>query len=962
MDRVITPAPDERQTVAPIESAASRPRVRCDAVIPYDPANLPFLPAAIQSTLNQQHADVVVHAVNDGFDDTLDAHIRRDFGDVDNVRLYRNPKPVGPYVTTNRLFDHLVTDFVLIHDSDDLAAPYRAWRSVTALEQTGADVFGGAMEQFVDESADGEYRRELLERAEKRPVLFSGERWPLAPLGAIVNGAMTVRRDAFFRLGGFADWFTDADLEFATRLLAAGYRVHVSDQVTGRRRMHVESLSHRPDAALQQRRDEYHAEMRRRYAHWRCNGFDPREYGTLDRDRTDGKLTLLTPRSQGVARPGRSQGVARPTCWPCSKGDDCENTTACQQAVPHHRRPGVTVGRRVTIHPTANVYSSTIGDDTKIAAYAEIGGTSIGARCKVQAHAFIPPGVTIGNEVFIGPGAIFTNDKYPRAVGHWQRLETTVRYGASIGAGAIIGPGLVIGEHATVGAGAVVVQDVPAWDTVAGNPAASIDTGGDVLMILQPRAIPEAISSLRGLAIDKAWFRAFDEPAVVAAVNDFVQQTRYTNYLIVADDVVVDQSALDCVREMLQRHEAATGYCHLAAGDERVNLTRSPVRMANGNHATWTDYDFLTIDEVRRHRGEFASGFGGWALSGMRRRLWLRYPMRVNGSTKAQSDHDTSLRMGRDGLEWWTHPAAYIHHLKEDANVSLQRDWIVDREPAVVIRDAHSPRPRLTIVIPIWQRWELTLEVLSHYRDVSQQLADTIDVRVLAVGSEGEVSRGVAESAGVDYFEADNEPLWQKYDAGFLEARREAPDAVALVGSNDVFDAVCFSRAMSAIVAGVARPTCWPCPTETKDHCLPASSATRPGADLVGLVDCYLVDQATGDAWYWPGYLPGSDRHGETIAAGRVYGRDLLDKIGWRPYQNAQRTQDASGWSLNDDQASNDLAKQHGAKIVAWRMDEIGTVYQNIKSDHDMNPLAAFQRAYGDALRKVEGGARALVG
>jgi UDP-2-acetamido-3-amino-2,3-dideoxy-glucuronate N-acetyltransferase len=98
----------------------------------------------------------------------------------------------------------------------------------------------------------------------------------------------------------------------------------------------------------------------------------------------------------------------------------------------------------------------------------------IGDRCKVEAFAFIPSGVRIGKEVFVGPQVTFTNDKLPRAVGDWSVTRTIVEDGASIGAGAIIVCGVTIGKHAMVGAGSVVTKDVPAGTLVVGNPARQV--------------------------------------------------------------------------------------------------------------------------------------------------------------------------------------------------------------------------------------------------------------------------------------------------------------------------------------------------------------------------------------------------------------------------------------------------------------------------------------------------------
>ena len=107
-------------------------------------------------------------------------------------------------------------------------------------------------------------------------------------------------------------------------------------------------------------------------------------------------------------------------------------------------------------------------------------GARIGRRCKVSSHSFICEGVTLEDEVFIGHGVMFTNDKHPRATtaagelqtaADWPCVPTLVRRRASIGSGATILCGLTIGEGATVGAGAVGTKDVPPGSVVAGNPA-----------------------------------------------------------------------------------------------------------------------------------------------------------------------------------------------------------------------------------------------------------------------------------------------------------------------------------------------------------------------------------------------------------------------------------------------------------------------------------------------------------
>ena len=141
----------------------------------------------------------------------------------------------------------------------------------------------------------------------------------------------------------------------------------------------------------------------------------------------------------------------------------------------------VVLGRDVQIYNFVNLYGCEIGDETRIGTFVEIQkGARVGARCKISSHTFICEGVRVEDEVFVGHGVQFINDRYPRATradgtpqteADWTLERTTVRRGASIGTGAVILGGIEIGERATVGAGAVVTRDVPPGATVAGNPA-----------------------------------------------------------------------------------------------------------------------------------------------------------------------------------------------------------------------------------------------------------------------------------------------------------------------------------------------------------------------------------------------------------------------------------------------------------------------------------------------------------
>jgi acetyltransferase-like isoleucine patch superfamily enzyme len=137
---------------------------------------------------------------------------------------------------------------------------------------------------------------------------------------------------------------------------------------------------------------------------------------------------------------------------------------------------GVRIWHNVQVRENARIGASCIiGKGAYIDA-----NVTIGANCKIQNYALVYSGATLGDGVFIGPAAILTNDRYPRAVtpdgdlkeaGDWDHGTIVIEDGAAIGAGAVLVTGIRIGRFATIGAGSVVTHDVPPHALMIGSPA-----------------------------------------------------------------------------------------------------------------------------------------------------------------------------------------------------------------------------------------------------------------------------------------------------------------------------------------------------------------------------------------------------------------------------------------------------------------------------------------------------------
>jgi UDP-2-acetamido-3-amino-2,3-dideoxy-glucuronate N-acetyltransferase len=155
--------------------------------------------------------------------------------------------------------------------------------------------------------------------------------------------------------------------------------------------------------------------------------------------------------------------------------------TAANDTLLQRIGPEVRLGRNVRLNAFVNLYGCTIGDDCMIGTFVEIQrDVTIGPRCRIQSHTFVCSGVVLEEEVFVGHGVMFINDRHPTVAatlgGTWKLERISVGAGASIGSGALILGGVTIGKGAVIGAGAVVTRNVAPGATVVGVPARAKST------------------------------------------------------------------------------------------------------------------------------------------------------------------------------------------------------------------------------------------------------------------------------------------------------------------------------------------------------------------------------------------------------------------------------------------------------------------------------------------------------
>lgn len=205
------------------------------------------------------------------------------------------------------------------------------------------------------------------------------------------------------------------------------------------------------------------------------------------------------------------------------------------------------------------------------------------------------------------------------------------------------------------------------------------------LMVLNPREIPECILGIQSLDVPKCWVSYMPEKWAARAISEAIEATDFDRYVVLSDDTVPTQRALDLVLAGMDAgHPVVTGYCNLDSELPFVNLCWNRLKPPP---PSVDSYKMMTRREVQVAEGYVLTTFAGLALTCMTRESWLRFPLHPT-SLGAQMDYQLSWELQEAGLPIVTPPGAFVRHVKERWN---EMDQAPEKQLLVGVR-----RPTLT--------------------------------------------------------------------------------------------------------------------------------------------------------------------------------------------------------------------------------------------------------------------------
>ena len=249
----------------------------------------------------------------------------------------------------------------------------------------------------------------------------------------------------------------------------------------------------------------------------------------------------------------------------------------------------------------------------------------------------------------------------------------------------------------------------------------------------------------------------------------------------------------------------------------------------------------------------------------------------------------------------------------------------------------------LVILTCVWKRPKLTEIVLSHYSKLKEEIKETINLELVAVGSEGEVSKNICESCGFHYYEHENQPMSKKWDYGLKMTQKYNPDAVIIMGSDDII---------------------------TKEILDFYIGKIKQGFLLVGIKDFFIYESNLKKLAYWRGYGELNDAHrmDETIGLGRCLARPLLDKLNFSVWGGLELDRNLDGAMTNRlrkvgifpiSEANAFLVDLNGQQYkvghVGYKLEEMGGFAVDIKTKTNMTPFDRYVARDPESVTYVEG-------
>ena len=244
-----------------------------------------------------------------------------------------------------------------------------------------------------------------------------------------------------------------------------------------------------------------------------------------------------------------------------------------------------------------------------------------------------------------------------------------------------------------------------------------------VLIIMHSRDIPECIKPLQRLNIDKVWYRGFTEFEIKPLLNEFILNTHYTNYILVSDDVIVTEYALDNILNLNDTYPIITGWCNLMPNINRGSVCFKPltdkddiyhrilfsipqwltkplaltfwyVPFFNNLYQHYVNQSFTDIDEVWKQKPVFETYFVNWALTSMRKDIWETFPFdyKFKNGKAVGSDILTSLALSKANLPMYCARDSFVYHL------ATHRNFIIGKvKPEIIIESLITSKSKLAV-------------------------------------------------------------------------------------------------------------------------------------------------------------------------------------------------------------------------------------------------------------------------